>query len=138
MLPVQFAYLLSEDGFSLTTKTLLFTIVTSSTLRGMSLFALLILRHFMILVYLAFLAEGTSLLRYVNLYVARKHTEIKYHNMNNIDNAINLRDTISWYNLQSYAKLVQPSRFDGLKYVLHLLFRGYVREVISPHVTIVH
>lgn len=60
-------YLFSEDWLSLTTETLLFAVITSSTLRGASLLAFLVLRHFMILVYFAFFAKSTSLLRHVNL-----------------------------------------------------------------------
>lgn len=59
--------LLSEDGLGLTAETLLFAVVTSSALRGMSLLAFFVLRHLVSLVYLAFFAKGTSLLRHVNL-----------------------------------------------------------------------
>jgi len=57
----------SEDGLGLTTKPLLFAVVTPSALRGMSLFTLFILRHFVSLVYFAFFAKSTPLLRHVNL-----------------------------------------------------------------------
>lgn len=61
------AYLLPENRLSLTTKTLLFPVITSSTLRGASFLAFLVLRHFVVLVYLAFFAKSTSLFRNVNL-----------------------------------------------------------------------
>lgn len=58
---------LPEDGLGLTAKTLLFAVITSSALRGMSLLTFLILRHFVSFVYFAFFAKSTPLLRYVNL-----------------------------------------------------------------------
>lgn len=66
-------HFLSEDGLGLTTKPLLFAVVTPSALRGMSLLTFLILRHFMILVYFAFFAKSTSLLRHVNLQKIKSH-----------------------------------------------------------------
>lgn len=53
-------YLLSEDGFGLTSKSSLFSVITSSTLGGFAFLGLLVLCHFMDLVNFALLAEGAS------------------------------------------------------------------------------
>ena len=61
------AYLLPEDGLGLTTETLLFTIVTTTTLGSLSFLGLLVLRHLVHAVNLALFAVRTALLRYVYL-----------------------------------------------------------------------
>lgn len=61
------AYLLFEDGFGLTTITLLFTVVTSSTLGSVPFFGLFVLRHLVGLVALTFFAVCSALFGYVNL-----------------------------------------------------------------------
>ena len=58
--------LLSEYRFGLAAETLLFTVVTPSTLRRVSFLALFVLCNFMRLVHLALLAESAPLFRYVN------------------------------------------------------------------------
>jgi len=60
-------YLFPEDRLRLTTKTLLFAVVTSSALRGMPFLTLLVLCHFVSLVYFALFAKGTTLFRYIDL-----------------------------------------------------------------------
>lgn len=60
-------YLLSEDGFGLTSETLLFSVVTTSALGCGALLGLLVLCHFVQFVDLALLAEGLTLLWYVHL-----------------------------------------------------------------------
>lgn len=59
--------LLPEDGLGLTTETLLFTIVTTTTLGGTALLRLLVLGHLVQLVAPALLAEGLTLLGNVHL-----------------------------------------------------------------------
>jgi len=61
------SYLLSEDGFRLSTITLLFPVVTTTTLGSTAFLRLLVLRYFVDLVGFAFLAVGTTTLRYVHL-----------------------------------------------------------------------
>jgi hypothetical protein len=58
---------LSENGLGLTAVTLLFPIVTTTTLSHLPLFALFVLRHFVRFVHPAFLAEGLSRLGHVHL-----------------------------------------------------------------------
>jgi len=58
--------LLSEDGFRLSTITLLFPVVTTTTLGSTAFLRLLVLRYFVDLVGFAFLAVGTTTLRYVH------------------------------------------------------------------------
>lgn len=58
--------LLPENRLSLSTESLLFTIVTSTTLRGVPFFALLVLCDFVSLVDFALFAKGASLLRHVH------------------------------------------------------------------------
>lgn len=65
-------YLLPEDGLRLTTKTLLFTVITPSTLRSVTFLGFLVLRYFVQLVNLALLAEGPPLLRNVHLKITKK------------------------------------------------------------------
>lgn len=60
-------YLLSEDRLGLTTKTLLFSVVTTSTLGTLTLLGLLVLSDFVQFVALALLAEGATLFWYVYL-----------------------------------------------------------------------
>ena len=61
------SYLLSEDGFGLTTETLLFTIVTTTTLRSFPFLRLLVLWHFMDLVCIALAAVRATNFWDVNL-----------------------------------------------------------------------
>ncbi len=68
-------YLLPEDGFGLTTITSLFSVVTATTLGSSSLLGLLVLRNFMSLVGLAFLAIRTTGLRYVHLEDEKSQAE---------------------------------------------------------------
>lgn len=73
-------YLLSENGFWLTAKTLLFTIVTTTSLCWRTFLWFFILCHFVQFVTLAFLAKSTPLFWYVHLKISHKkmHTwEIK-------------------------------------------------------------
>lgn len=58
--------LLPEDGLRLTTETLLFPVVTSSTLGSVTFLRLFVLCYLMEFVYLAFFAKGTTLFRYVH------------------------------------------------------------------------
>lgn len=67
----QETYLLPEDGLSLTTKTLLFSVVTTSTLGTLTLLGLLVLGDFVQFVALALLAEGATLFWYVYLKTQR-------------------------------------------------------------------
>lgn len=60
-------YLFPENRLCLTTITLLFSVVTTTTLGGTALLGLLVLRHFMDFVGLAFFAIRTTALRYVHL-----------------------------------------------------------------------
>src|SRR5512143_903585 len=57
--------LLSEDGLSLTTNTLLFSVVTTSTLGTFALLGFLVLGDFVQFVALALLTEGATLFWYV-------------------------------------------------------------------------
>lgn len=61
------AYLLSEDRFGLTTESLLFTIVTTTTLGSFSFLGLLVLRHFVHLVGVALAAVCATLFGNVDL-----------------------------------------------------------------------
>lgn len=61
------AYLLSEDRFGLTSETLLFTVVTTTSLGCWAFLGLLVLCHFVQLVALAFLAECATLFWYIHL-----------------------------------------------------------------------
>jgi hypothetical protein len=60
-------YLLPENRFGLTTITLLFSVVTTTTLGSTTLLGFLVLRHFVDLVGLAFFAVGATTLWYVHL-----------------------------------------------------------------------
>lgn len=60
-------YLLPKYRFCLTTKTLLFSVVTATSLRGPPFFRLLVLCHFMCFMLFAFFAKSPSGLRYVHL-----------------------------------------------------------------------
>lgn len=60
-------YLLTEDWFCLTAETLLFAVITSSTLGCMTFLRLFVLCYFVWLMNFAFLAKGSPLLRYVHL-----------------------------------------------------------------------
>lgn len=60
-------YLFPENRFGLTTVTLLFPVVTSSSLGSVTLFGLLVLSHFVKLMHLALFAKGLPLLRNVDL-----------------------------------------------------------------------
>lgn len=60
-------YLLSEDGLSLSSKTLLFPVITPSTLRSMTFLGLFILCYFVQFMYFTFLAKSTTLFRDVHL-----------------------------------------------------------------------
>lgn len=60
-------YLLSEYWFSLTTKTLLLTVVTTTSLWGSTFLGFLVLCHFVQLVDFAFFAESTALFWYIHL-----------------------------------------------------------------------
>lgn len=66
-------YLLSEDWFCLTTKTLLFTIVTTTALGCRTFFRLFVLCHFVQFVALAFFAKSTTLFWYVHLKMEAKN-----------------------------------------------------------------
>jgi len=59
--------LLPEDGFCLTTITLLLSVVTTTALGSGAFLRLFVLRNFVVLVGLAFFAVGTATLRYVHL-----------------------------------------------------------------------
>lgn len=61
------SYLLSENRLGLTAKSLLFTIVTTSSLSGFTFLGLLVLGDLMQFVAFAFFAESATLFRYVNL-----------------------------------------------------------------------
>lgn len=60
-------YLLSEDRLGLSTKSLLFTVITSTTLSSVPFLTLFVLCDFVGFVNLALFAESASLLGYVNL-----------------------------------------------------------------------
>lgn len=61
------SYLLSEDGFGLTTETLLLAIVSATTLGSMTFLGLLVLRHLVHLMRVAFPAVGATLFWYIDL-----------------------------------------------------------------------
>jgi hypothetical protein len=70
-------YLFPENRFGLTTITLLFSVVTTATLRSSALLRLLVLSHFVGLVTFAFLAVRTTTLRYVHLEGTIKMINVK-------------------------------------------------------------
>lgn len=67
-------YLLSEDGLSLTTETLLFSVVTTSTLSCLTFLRFLVLCHFMQFVAFAFFAESAALFWYIHLKKNHKNS----------------------------------------------------------------
>ena len=60
-------YLLPENRFGLTAKTLLFPVVTTTSLGRTTLLGFLVLRHFVQFVGLAFLAVSLATFGYVHL-----------------------------------------------------------------------
>ncbi|CAH1407146.1 unnamed protein product [Nezara viridula] len=65
-------YLLPENGFCLTTITLLFTVVSPSSLRSMPFLRLFILCYFVKLVDFTFFAKCTSLFRNSPLWTSKR------------------------------------------------------------------
>lgn len=61
------SYLLSEDWFGLTTETLLFTVITTTTLCSRTFLRLLVLCHFVQFMTFAFFAKSAPLFWYVHL-----------------------------------------------------------------------
>lgn len=69
-------YLLSEDWLGLTTKSLLFTIVTTTSLGGWTFLRFLVLCYFVHFVALAFFAECATLFWYIYLKIKTKANKL--------------------------------------------------------------
>lgn len=111
MLYILDRYLLPENRLSLTTKSLLFTIVTTSSLSGFTFLGLFVLRHFMQFVALAFFAKSATLFRYVNLLINLrlwinivKNTWVDKHNLKTFKHNISIKNDFKWIYFNMFSK----------------------------------